>query len=1032
MEPAQNHSKLEKRIAVLEKEVASLIREKENYRTLFDSLIFGVQEIDTKGNIIYANAAHHKIHGYENGELIGRSMFDLSLTDSACNELVAYLDYLVQEQPAPTPWIGRDVRKDGSLVDVKVDWNYKRDQEGRIIGFISLLTDITEKKKLQIELLESRTKFHSIFEHSPVAIIYTDEKGIITTCNANAEKLFGFPGKKLLGFSVKNIRNEKMRNAVEAALAGKKNQFKGEYLTETGNVLTYIKSNFNPTFKPDGTVKGVIGIFEDLSESKKKQEEIVRRKAEFEAMFNSSSDAVIFVDHQRRIVMANNAFTLLFGYSIEEVIGRTTQFLYHDPEDYLDQGKKRFHAGAKVDSSVFEINYRRKDGTVFPGETLSSEVKDENGITIGFLGIARDVTERRKAEQVLKESEEKYSKLFNNEMDAILIIDAETQQVIDANDAFLNLYGYSREESRHLKAQNISVESEQTLSTIRKTVREGTLRIRKRRHKKKDGTEIIVDIAAATFMLQDRKVIFARIQDITELVESEKRLNELERRFRIAFHTSPDAVNINKMDGTYVEINEGFTKLTGYTRKDVIDRKSTDLSIWNNLEDRKTLVEKLLKHRHVENLEADFRLKDGSIKTALMSANIILLHGEPHILSITKDITARKQAEEEKEKLEAQLRQVYKMEAIGTMAGGIAHDFNNILTIILGNADLARYVLKENDPARQYVKKIMEASGRAREMVRQILAFSRQAKQDLIPVRPHMIFSETLKLLRSTIPSSVDIRQELDRQCRSIKADPTQLNQVLMNLCANAVHAMEDKGVLKVSLQEVRLSAKDARHKGNLQPGPYALLSVADTGKGISPEVKERIFDPFFTTKEVGEGTGMGLSVVHGIVQNHGGMISVQSTPGKGTTFNVYFPIIEETPIESKDIRKTGHMGNERVLFVDDEGPLVEIASEMLQLHGYKVTSKTSSTEALKAFKAAPDDFDLVITDQTMPNISGSELAAELLSIRPELPIILCTGYSARISKETAKKSGIADYFMKPFDTEQLLCSVRKVLDRKK
>jgi two-component system cell cycle sensor histidine kinase/response regulator CckA len=1032
MTSSKNHIEPETKLVEFEKKLDALKKENENYRTLFDSLLFGVQEIDAQGQIIYANEAHHQIYGYKNGELIGRSALDLALTEAAREELAAYLDYLVREQPSPTPWVGRDQRKDGSLVDVKVDWNYKRDQDGKVVGFISLLTDITEKKKLQKELLENRTKFQSIFEHSPVAIIYTDEKGTITTCNDNAAKLFGTAGRKLLGYSFKSISNEKMRKAITSALAGNKSQFKGEYLTESGNVLTYIKANFNPAFHTDGTLKGVIGIFEDISERRKVQAEIARRKAEFEAMFNSISDAVIFVDKQRHIVMANNGFTKLFGYGREEVIGKSTRFLYSNPEDFQEQGKKRFYVGAQVDSSVFEISYRRKDGTVFPSETLSSEVKDETGSTLGFLGITRDVTARRQAEQELRESEEKYSKLFNNEIDAILIVDTETKTLIDVNDAFLKLYGYSREEAKHLRIQDLSAEPELTLSTIRKTARVGNLRISKRRHRKKDGTEIMVDIAAATFMLQNRKVIFARIQDITEHVASERKLRELEKRFRTAFHTSPDAININKMDGTYVEINEGFTKLTGYTREDVIGRSSLDMNIWENPEDRKTLVQGLLKSRHVENLEADFRMKDGSIKTALMSANIVLLNGEPHILSITRDITARKKAEEEKAKLESQLRQVYKMEAIGTMAGGIAHDFNNILTIILGNADLARYVLQDDAPARQYVNKILEASGRAKEMVRQILAFSRQAKQDLIPVRPHMIFSETLKLLRSTIPSSVDIQQDLNRQCRTIKADPTQLNQVLINLCANAVHAMDDKGTLRVSLQEVKLSSKDVKHKKNIEPGPYALLSVADTGKGISPEEKERIFDPFYTTKKVGEGTGMGLSVVHGIVQNHGGMISVKSSPGKGSTFNVYFPIIAEAAVKIKEVSPPRHMGNERLLFVDDEEKLVELATEMLQLHGYQVTSRTSSTEALETFKAAPDKFDLVITDQTMPDISGSELAVALLKIRPDLPIILCTGYSAKISPETAHELGITDYFLKPFDTEQLLRSVRKVLDSRK
>lgn len=1032
MASTKNHPAPEERIAELEKAVASLSRENENYRTLFDSLLVGVQEIDTSGTIIYANNAHHKMYGYEDGELIGKSILEFSLSEAARQELAAYLDYLTREQPTPTPWVGRDQKKDGALIDVKVDWNYKRDREGRIIGFISLLSDITEKKKLQKELLESRTKFHSIFKHSPAAIIYADAQGIITTFNDNAAKLFRAPGEKLLGIPVADIRDEKMKDAITSALAGNKSQFKGEYRTEDGNILIYIKADFSPAFQTDGTVKGAIGIIEDITERKKAQEELARRKAEFEAMFNSITDSVLFADQQRRIVMINNGFTNLFGYTREEVVGKTTEFMYVNPEDYLIQGQKRFHAGAKVDSPVFEVNFRRKDNTEFPCEVTSSEVKDETGTTIGFVGFARDVTARKKAEQELRISEEKYSKLFNSEIDAIIVVDAKTQKIIDANEAFLKLYGYTRKESTQLKVPDISAEPEQTASTIQKTARAGHMRIRKRHHRKKDGTEIIVDIAAATFMLQDRTIIFARIKDITELVNSGKKLIELEKRYRIAFTTSPDAININKMDGTYVDINEGFTKLTGYTREDAIGKSSIDMNIWADPEDRRTLMQGLLRSRHVENLEADFRMKDGSIKTALMSANILLLNGEPHILSITRDITARKKAEEEKTRLETQLRQIYKMEAIGTMAGGIAHDFNNILTIILGNADLARFVLQDNKPAKQYIEKIVEASGRAKEMVRQILAFSRQAKQDLIPVKPHMVFGETLKLLRSTIPSSVDIQQDLDRQCPTIKADPTQLHQVLMNLCTNAAHSMDDKGTLTISLREVKLNSSDARRRGNIQPGSYAMLTVTDSGKGMSPEVVERIFDPFFTTKKVGEGTGMGLSVVHGIVQNHGGAISVESRPGQGTTFMVYFPAIKEAPAVIKDIDAPKHLGDERILFVDDEEDLASLVAEMLRLHGYQVTSMTSGIAALETFTAAPHDFDMVITDQTMPKISGMDLAEALLKVRPDLPIILCTGYSAKISHEAAAKIGIAEYFLKPFNAKELLRSIRKVLDSRK
>ncbi len=1029
MPSTQNIADLGKKIAELEKKIELFRKEKESYRTLFDSLLFGIQEVDTKGIIVYANTAHHRMHGYEDGKLIGKSMLKLSAIDSERHELAAYLDYLVREQPLPTPWFGTNIRKDGTLLDIKVDWNYKRDRDGNVIGFISLLTDVTEKLKLKKDLQESRTRFQSVFEHSPLAIMYTDAEGVIINCNANATKLFGAPEKKLIGFSYKDIKEEGMQHAIADALAGKKSEFAGEYLTVTGNVLTQMKANFSPSFNDDGSVSGVIGIFEDISDSKKAELAIMESEEKFHLLMDSL-DAIVYVADMDtyEVLFINKYGREMMGDISGKICWQNLQVNQTGPCDFCTN-KYLIDADGKPAPAYTWDFLNTLNGRWF--HIIDRAIKWTDG-RIVRLEIATDITERKDAEEALKESEEKYSKIFNNEIDATVIFDAETQDIIDANEAFLKLYGYTREEALQLEAADISAEPKETIATIKKIAREGNQRIRRRIHKRKDGKEIMVDLGAVLIMLRDRKVIFSRIRDITEHVKAAKDLHELEKRFRTAFHTSPDAINFNKLDGTYVEVNEGFTALTGYSREDVIGRSSLDINIWDNPEDRTVLVDELQESGQVTNLEANFRMKDGTIKTALMSANLIHLKGEPHILSITRDITARKKAERDKAKLEAELRQVYKMEAIGTMAGGIAHDFNNILTIILGNADLARFVIKEDGPGRQYVDQILKASGRAKEMVRQILAFSRKTKQDLVPVKPYLVFSETLKLLRSTIPSSVQIHQDLDSQCRTIKADPTQLNQVLMNLCANAVHAMDEKGALKVSLQEEKLGEDDTNHKTDMQPGPYALLSVSDTGNGIEPEVKERIFDPFFTTKKVGEGTGMGLSVVHGIVENHGGMIAVDSTPGKGTTFKIYFPVAEKSAVVARNIVPFQYKGDEHILFVDDEKSLVELAVEMLQLHGYRVTSSTDSRKALETFEANPDDFDLVITDQTMPAMSGVELFAKLLKIRPDLPVILCTGYSSKISDERAKELGFADYFLKPFDTEKLVRSVRKAMDSRK
>jgi PAS domain S-box-containing protein len=901
----KNHTDLEKRITELEKKVTLLSKEKDDYRNLFDSILFGVQEIDTKGSIVYANAEDHKIHGYEEGELIGKSIFDFFQTEAEKEELAEYLRYLVQEQPAPTPWFSRDRRKDGKIIDLHIDWNYKRNQDGKVVGFISLLTDITEKKKLEKNLQDSEEKFRLLMD-SLEAIVYVADMETYEILVINQY------GRKTLGDATGKI----CWQSLQVDQTGPCDFCTNKYI---------IDADGNP---------GSPYIWE-----------------------------------------FQNTLTDQWFHIVDRVIKWT-------------------------------------DGRIVR------------------LEIATDISKRKKAEIALQESEAKYNKLFNSEIDAIAIFDADTREIVDVNSAFLEVYGYSREEALQLKAEDMSGEPERTVASIKASAEKGDTRIRRRLHKKKDGTEIIVDIAAGPVILKDKKFMFGRFHDITDHVRSEKALSESELRFHIAFKTSPDSININKMDGTYIEINEGFTELTGYTRGDVLGRSSLDINIWNDLEDRKTLTEKLKKIGRVENLEAEFLMKDGSIKTALMSASIIHLHGEPHILSITRDITARKKVENDKAKLETQLRQVHKMEAIGTMAGGIAHDFNNILTIIVGNAELARHFTKDEGSVKDYIDQIFKASDRAKKMVRQILAFSRKTKQNLVPVKPHMVLIETLTLLNSTIPSSVKIRQNFDTECRTIKADPTQLNQILINLSANAVYAMNEKGLLEVSLQEVELDKNDTRFKESLKPGPYAMLTVTDTGEGMSSEVIERIFDPFFTTKKFGKGTGLGLSVVHGIVESHGGVISVESTPGKGTTFRLYFPIIDETAVQTANTDPGHYTGNERILFVDDEESLVEIGAEMLKLMGYQVTAETSSLDAFKTFKTNPDNFDLVLTDQTMPNMFGAELAVELLKIRPDIPIILCTGYSSKISDKMAKEIGIADYFMKPFDTKQLAEIVRKTLDR--
>jgi signal transduction histidine kinase/CheY-like chemotaxis protein len=394
-----------------------------------------------------------------------------------------------------------------------------------------------------------------------------------------------------------------------------------------------------------------------------------------------------------------------------------------------------------------------------------------------------------------------------------------------------------------------------------------------------------------------------------------------------------------------------------------------------------------------------------------------------------KNLAERKATDEEKAKLEEHLRQSQKMEAIGTMAGGIAHDFNNLLAIIRGNIDIIQHKQKNGNPFDKNLESIDQSTSRAIDLVKQILTFSRQEKTLFAPVDMAIAIKGSLRLLRSTIPSTVEIVSSVNEPVL-VNADTTQLQQILINLCTNAVHAMEGKGLLTFTLHEVELSAHEIPTSTNRQAGRYAKLTITDTGTGMDKETLARIFEPFFTTKGAVEGTGMGLSVVYGLVDSHGGFIAVDSILGQGTSFNIYFPTIDDRRQRSEvSTVQELPFGTERILFVDDEKDLSSTCTELLEYQGYKVTSSTSSVEALAIFKGNPETFDLVFTDQAMPEMAGTELAAELLKIRPNIPIILCSGFGTTTSENDAKSIGIRKYCTKPLNESQLVQIVRNVLD---
>ena len=504
-------------------------------------------------------------------------------------------------------------------------------------------------------------------------------------------------------------------------------------------------------------------------------------------------------------------------------------------------------------------------------------------------------------------------------------------------------------------------------------------------------------------------------------VRSEKK----RRLFQIAVEQAAELVLITNNAGTIEYVNPALEKITGYASSELIGRNPRILKsglqkpvfyqeLWNTISNGHPWQGCFINRRkcgtHYSEEAVIVPVTDGTGSIC-------------NYVGIKRDVT-------QENHLQRQLIQSQKMEAIGTLAGGIAHDFNNILSAILGYAELAVYEIPEGGPGRHDVAEVIKAGNRAKDLVKQILTFSRKTEQDFKSIDIAPLLKEALKFLRASLPSTIDIRTRISADNARVLCTPTMIQQILMNLCTNAAQAMKDSGgILDVSLTKTEIEAAKIKQHPGLRPGPHLRLTVGDTGTGIKPDILARIFDPYFTTKEKGEGTGLGLSVVHGIIQALKGSVQVDSCPGSGAIFHVFLPCAasqdEPTVIQPLALPT----GNERILLADDEDVLAAMGKQMLEHLGYRVTVKTDSSDALNTFQSQPQDFDLVISDRTMPRMTGFELAERIKTIRPDIPIIICTGYSDELEVERAAALGISRMVMKPLGMNELADAVRSAID---
>lgn len=504
------------------------------------------------------------------------------------------------------------------------------------------------------------------------------------------------------------------------------------------------------------------------------------------------------------------------------------------------------------------------------------------------------------------------------------------------------------------------------------------------------------------------------------LREADEAIKESEKKFRLITETLPTPVLITlKSDGTIIYANEPAGTLFGLSADSLLDHKATD---FYDVGERQKLLRDIAEQGQIKQQELKGHDVDGNPLWVELSVRALEFDGENCFLGIYHDITKRRM-------LERQLRQAQKMEAVGTLAGGIAHDFNNILTIISGYAELSLGYSEEGTRIRSNLKNILVAGDRAKSLVQQILEFSRQSEKAFRPIQVKKIVRESLKLLRSSLPTTINIKEGALSNSL-VLGDPTQIHQILMNLCTNAGYAMREAGgALTVELTDLILDNEFTFLHPDMKPGAYLKLSVSDTGHGMSSATRQRIFEPFFTTKDKSQGSGLGLSVVHGIVKNHGGAVTVQSAPEEGATFDVFLPTTREHEPPGRVKTKTPREGSEHILFVDDDHTIVEIGRDIFSSQGYDVTPVVGSLAALNLFKLNPEKFDLVISDLTMPDMTGDKLAVEMMQVRSDIPVILCTGSDGTLFRDRIMETGVRAILMKPFTIRQITKLIRNVLD---
>ncbi|MGD9488660.1 MAG: PAS domain S-box protein [Calditrichaceae bacterium] len=1038
---------------------------------------------------------------------------------------------------------------------------------------VNLLARITADLTLSINaarISDSRRsmeeRFRLLFENNPHPMwVYDLESLKFLSVNNAAITHYGYSHDEFLNMTIKDIRPiedvpallaniEKVTSGIDEAGLWKHKKKDGSLIDV--EIISH-------TTEFDGKRAEVV-LANDVTKRILAESELRASEERFRFIVESAPSILMITDEKGRNIYVSPNCKLITGYSEKDLLGEMKWWVHEDDSArsqlIYEEAFKEHTAGAN-----FEYKASRKNGEVWYASSSWQPIKDEVGQFKGIVFQTIDITERKMAEEAYRKTHESHSLVLNNIDEMIYQIeqdesDLDKGKIIFVSQKVEKILGYQPEDFYNDFQLLISIMHPEDVKKFREDTRniyeEKKPRIRYYRLRLKASKTYrhIEDSVTPQIDKKDRMIgFFGVARDITDRKMTQEKLRKSEERFRLAFRTSPDAISITTLNkGIYIDINRGFTTITGFTHKEIIGKSSIG-KLWVSVDDRNRMAAALKSHKYIDNLEAKFRMKDGTIKTGLMSARIIDLDGEQCVLSITRDITdlnqirdALRESEKryelatsagnvgvwdwnivtgeiyidphlksilgykdheisnrleewkkldypddqpnvlaavndhlsdksriyqiahrmvhkngeirwflargnalrdakgnayrmvgtetditETKNLEEQLMQAQKMEAVGRLAGGIAHDFNNLLTVINGYSELLTSRLRKDDPIYREASQIRNAGERAARLTNQLLAFSRRQILQPKVFDINELLREMEKMLGRLIGEDIELITLFPDNVCLIKADPNQIDQVIMNMAVNARDAMPDGGKLIIETQNIEILDDHVKQRRMVEPGLYVRLSLSDTGSGMDKQTQAHIFEPFFTTKEQGKGTGLGLATVYGIIKQSGGYIWLYSEPGQGTTFKIYLPRIDhDMPVlERKEIPHDDVAGTETILVVEDEEDVRNLIVTALHKYGYKVLEAAHGGSALLTCERFKDRIDLLLTDMVMPQMNGKELVERLKPLHPEMSVIYMSGYTdlAAINHELLEDGEF--FIQKPFSPVSLIKKIRQKLD---